>query len=204
MSVVAMLGGRDLPEEVIRQWAVEATALYGADSGANRLLELGFRPTVVGDMDSFVGPSEGLRLVEDPDQETSDLDKLLKVVAQDGHRRLTVLGLEGDRLDHLLAGLHSLAKSPLDLLVVLRRGVGFLLGEGLFDWGEDLGSRCSVIPIGAAVVSVSGVRWPLDQAVLGMSHSLSNVIDPGPLAVTIHSGSALLFVERDPMRVVQW
>ena len=203
MSVVAMLGGRDLPDEVVAVWAASATALYAADSGADRLLALGFKPTVVGDMDSFKSSREGLRVVESTDQESSDLDKLLALVKADGHSRLVVLGLEGDRLDHVLAGLHSLARDKVQVLIVLRRGLGFITREPYaFSWSEDAGARCSTIKLGMSRLTMTGVRWPLKEAVGG--ESLSNVIDPGPLTVKVAGSPALVIIERDPMRVVPW
>lgn len=202
MSVVAMLGGRDLPDDVVRAWAASATALYAADSGADRLLNLGFRPTVVGDMDSFKGLREGLRVVEDSDQETSDLDKLLALVKADGHPRLVVLGLEGDRLDHVLSGIQSLGQDTLEVLLVLRRGLGFFVKESHpFKWDGDVGARCSVIPLRMSRLTMSGVRWPLEEAARG---SLSNVVDPGPLLVSVSGTPVLLTIERDPMRVIPW
>jgi len=202
MSVVAMLGGRDLPDDVVRAWSASATALYAADSGADRLLALGFRPTVVGDMDSFKGTREGLRVVESADQETSDLDKLLGVVVEDGHSRLVILGLEGDRLDHVLVGLHSLAESALEVLLVLRRGLGFFVKEPhSFEWAADAGARCSAIRLGDCRLTMAGVRWPLESAV---GESLSNIIGPEPLVVKVSGSPALVTIERDPMRVVPW
>lgn len=203
MSAVAMLGGRDLPDEVVRVWSATATDLYAADSGADRLLALGFRPTVVGDMDSFKGSREGLRVVQSADQETSDLDKLLDVVRGDGHSRLVVLGIEGDRLDHVLVGLHRLAASPVAVLVVLRRGLGFVAkGDAPFTWGEDTGHRFSVVNMGCRPVTIKGARWPVGPDA-SFKSSISNVIDPGPLVVEAE-GAALVIVERDPAALVPW
>ena len=105
--VLGILGGEDAPDGQLQAWASSATVLYAADSAANRLIHFGFLPIVVGDLDSFDQSlrSDRLRIVEDSDPDRTDCDKLLALIESDGYQEATIIGLEGDLLDHVLSSL---------------------------------------------------------------------------------------------------
>jgi thiamine pyrophosphokinase len=107
-----------------------------------------------------------------------------------------VLGLEGGRPDHALANL-LVASAPrfagLDVELVLERGRAWVVRDELAGVAPG-GAVLSLVPVhGAAVVSASGVRWPLTRATLpaGTTRGVSNVTDGGPLRVTVHDGTVL-------------
>ncbi len=196
--VLGVLGGRDYDLEVLRFWLAWADHVYAADSGADRCLENGVRPIVVGDLDSMKGNREGLDVRTDLDQDRSDTDKLFDAARSDGATGITIIGFEGDRFDHELASLSSAAASGLATRIVLRRGLGFV-GYRELNVDARPGQRLSVVPISSAVVTLTGVQWPLEKAALelGRRVSLSNRAT-GPLHFQVESGVALLVMEQDP------
>lgn len=200
--VLGVLGGRDFPDELLHLWLAEADVIVAADSGADRCLALGFQPVVVGDLDSFRGPRDGLEIVADADQDSTDCDKLLRYVESQGHRAVAIACLEGDRLDHVLASLNSLAGAPtLEVVVAWRRGIAYRLGPGdLIKSGPPARARISLLPWPRAVVTLSGVRWPLAESTLelGGAISISNQAT-GVVEASVSSGSAWLFVEQEPV-----
>lgn len=200
--VLGVLGGRDFPDELLGPWLAEADLIVAADSGADRCLALGFPSIVVGDLDSFRGPRDGLEIVADPDQHSTDCDKLLRYVESQGHRAVAIACLEGDRLDHVLASLNSLSRAPtLEVVVAWRRGLAYRLGPGdLIKSVPPAGARVSVLPWPKAVVTLSGVRWPLADSTLelGSEISISNQAT-GVVEASVASGTAWLFVEQDPL-----
>ena len=149
-------------------------------------------------MDSMRSSVSGLDVREDDDEDRSDADKLFDALRDDGVAEFTLIGFEGDRLDHVLASLSSAVAADVAVRIILRRGFGFL-GQATTNFGTHSGQRLSVMPLPAANVSLSGVRWPLDRADmrLGEFVSLSNRAT-GPIRFEVHSGSAILFVESDP------
>ena len=209
--VLGVLAGADLPPELLALWARSATRIYAADGGADRLLALGLKPhVVVGDMDSLDpiwrdAAREDLANVElvlGTDQETSDADKLLALLAGRGYESVTLVGAEGDRLDHLLATLGSAAAVPsLEVSLGLRTGWGRVLRRGvaLFDLPE--GATVSILPITTCyAVSANGLQWPLSGAdlALGGKVSLSNRALGGPVRIEIGMGTALLICGTGP------
>lgn len=178
--------------------------MVAADSGADACLSVGVRPSVVGDMDSFKGDATGLELLADQDQNSTDCDKLLAWVARRGHPSVTVTCLEGDRLDHVMASLSSLGRSPLVVSLVSRRSVGRMIkAGGALAFQAPEGTRFSVLGIGPCVASIGGAQWPVESADLTppLAPSISNRVAGSPW-VKVESGCALVTVELavDPWR----
>lgn len=193
-----MLGGQHFVPDHLVEWAAVADHLYAADSGCDACLAHGLKPIVVGDMDSATGNLAGLRVVSLPDQDSTDCDKLIALVHQEvPNADLMLTGVEGDRLDHMLATLNSCAKGPLSPRILLRTGIGHVV-KGCSDMlltGRD-GATVSVMPIGRAVASLSGVMWPFSDRELQLDDfvSISNQVS-GDLFLEVKEGTVLLVVE---------
>ena len=193
--VLGVLAGRDLAPGALEAWLAWADRVVAADGGADLCRAAGREPdAIVGDLDS-IGDATGL--VRDEDQDTSDADKLLAFLDREGVREATLIGVEGDRLDHVLATLCSCARArAFSWPLVLRSGSVRLLGPGCVLEEEGRG-RVSLVPLVRSRVTATGLRWPLDHAVLdplGLV-SISNEIAGDRLAVTVAEGVVALFVE---------
>jgi thiamine pyrophosphokinase len=197
-----------MPPEQLKQWIDSADVVLAADGGADRLLAVNFVPkTTLGDLDS-ISPAASQaqnRLIRDDDQNSTDCDKLLAFAESEGYGAITLAGVEGDLLDHVIGTIHSAAKSPLIVRLALRRGIGmFFQGPSEHRVKAVLQGRISVIPLEPCEgVSLSGTRWPLENAVLepfGLT-SLSNVSEGSEIVLKIRSGRAFVFAEtnRDPI-----
>lgn len=208
--VLAVLGGEPLPQAHLRRWAETANALYGADSGADRLLEVGFLPVLVGDLDSFQSEPRRpeMRVVHLPDQDSSDCDKVLELIHRDGHSQATLAGVEGGWPDHFLGILSSCVASTLRLRLVFARGLGFVVRpEHSVRLDRPAGSRVSLMPLEPCRgVDLAGVAWPLygERLAVGGLVSLSNRALGGEISVFVGSGTALLFAEFAPEELPRW
>lgn len=188
-----------MPAERLRAWAASATALYAADSASDDLVNWGLSPTIVGDLDS-IDPSIDLtrhRVVQDIDPDRTDCDKLLDKIAKDGHREATIIGVEGDLFDHMLASLSSLAASHLKIRIVLRNGFAYLLRSGeRQDVSNAFGKRVSLIPLVRSTgVELTGVLWGLHEAVIEPAGFLSISNEgTGDVSASLRTGIALLII----------
>lgn len=102
-------GWVDLP--TLHQQARHAM-IIALDGGANVLRQQGLRPEViVGDLDSAQNSDqwrdEGVSVQHFSDQDSTDLDKVLRQLCAPS---VVVLGVLGDRLDHALASLASVSR----------------------------------------------------------------------------------------------
>lgn len=200
--ILGVLGGADIDDRLFKFWAHESDILVAADGGADLALRHGLVPhVIVGDLDS-ASPEAlacGADVYKFDDQNTTDCDKLLQWVANQGFTQIDLIGVEGDRLDHVLATLGSCVRSPLAIRLVLRDGLGLVLKRGFHHVPATPGQRISILPIGSADdVSIAGLRWPLVSADLRLDGfiSVSNVIDRGPLEISVGHGALLIIVEQ--------
>lgn len=199
-KVLGVLAGGDFDPIAMRRWFDSADIILAADGGANSLATLGFSADeTIGDLDSIdpalVSTVPCLR--HDQDQDTSDCDKLLSLAQAHGHAQITLIGVEGDRLDHVLGTLYSALRSSLQVRMVLRQGIATLLRgpfEGYFE--ANVGDRVSLVPLlPCEGVSFEGVQWSLSNASLTPTGlvSLSNRAEASQVAVKIQSGAAVYF-----------
>lgn len=200
--VLGVFAGGDTPENLIRIWADSCDYLIAADGAANRLLAMGYRPDVIGDMDSFDRSLPGaaeLRLIDRPEQDATDCDKLLAHCVELGHEAITLVGVEGDRLDHVLSTVFSALRSPLNVALALRSGMAFLVRGGESQVFETkIGRTVSFFPLRATeTVFLKGVEWELEDASLAPDGlvSISNRANSSSVSVQIGTGAALLFVQ---------
>ena len=199
--VVGVLAGGDLPPGHIARLAGLAEFVVAADSGADRCLAEGVTPDLtLGDFDSLISSRADLReVLHLPDQETTDVDKLLAETARRGYRRIVLTGVEGDLPDHFLATLQSAAKSSLEVWFALRRGVGRVLRDGdRATVASAPGDRVSLIPLlGCTGVVTEGLAWEVPE---GRLHPLgpsgvSNRATASSIDVRLGTGALFLFAE---------
>ncbi len=199
--MLGVLAGRDMPTCQLQRWATEADMILAADAGADILLEIGVRPDyIIGDLDSIQGGSAESSVHLDPDQSSTDCDKLLTKSIELGHEKITLACVEGDQLDHMIATLHSAARHPIHVQVALRTGIGFLLVSGeTREIQTEPDRRVSLLPLAHCEgVTLKGVEWPLDSdsiTPLGLT-SIGNRAVSSQISVEILSGVAFLYVER--------
>lgn len=186
--------------ELVAEQVAWADLVVGADSGGDRLTAHGHEPDcVVGDLDSVSADLRDQlgsdRVVYDDDPDTTDLDKCLRYVADQGVEQVRVIGATGDRLDHTLGALASLVAAPDSLAVVLvddRFETWRVDGTARFEAPE--GTVVSLMaPSGAHGVTTEGLRWPLRDADLPFSTlGIHNNVASNPVEIRVEDGD--LFV----------
>lgn len=177
--------------------------LIAVDGGAGLCLAAGLTPDlVVGDMDSVdprtldVLERRDVELVKvAAEKDFNDLQLGVDEAAARGATSLTATGVVGGRVDHLLCNLGTL-QTDLPVRVVERdMAIDFLSASRRECVVSGNGATFSVIALsGDCPVSVTGARWPLDEAVLEplSSLGLSNRVTGGDARVTAHRGRCVV------------
>ncbi|MGV3618986.1 MAG: thiamine diphosphokinase [Fimbriimonas sp.] len=204
--VLGVLAGGDFSASWFGNWARSADLLLAADAGADHLVAHGFTPDrTVGDLDSL--RTQGLPDVRKvADQEHSDCDKLLALAQEMGVEEITLIGVEGDRLDHVLGTLASAIKSSLRVRLALRRGLGWVL-KGDAAIPSIKGELISLMPLAVCEgASILGVEWPLRDVVLSPfgQVSLSNRAAGEEVQILLPTGAAALFALGKERETPSW
>lgn len=189
-------------ESLVKSLASSVGHVLAVDGGGALCLAAGIRPDVViGDLDSLEPASaQELASLDVPfirfsaDKDATDLDLALEHARSVGVDRIVLTGVATGRLDHTLGVLGSLARNA-DLRPAVEE-----LTVSISILSADDRERLRVTPFGAtvsaiallepAVLSATGVRWPLDRAALAPLETLgvSNVVLGDEAVFTAHMG----------------
>lgn len=209
--VLGVLAGNDTPESMFRFWGEKASILIAADRGADHLIAAGLFPHVVlGDFDSsgLALEDAGFDVHRFEDQDYSDCDKLLSYIEGQGYEEATIIGFEGDRVDHVLASLGSFLRSPVRVRIAIRHGLAHIQkGPSQVSYPSYIGQTVSILPVlPSDGVTTTGLSWPLEGShlELGGHLSLSNLANQDQISVKMGSGALLIVQEFDEARLPAW
>jgi thiamine pyrophosphokinase len=195
---------------MLRFWGQKASILIAADRGGDLLIAAGLFPHVVlGDFDSssLALESQDFDIHRFEDQDYSDCDKLLSYIEAQGYPEATIIGFEGDRIDHVLASLGSFLHSPVKVRIAIRHGLAHVQKGRMEAYSSFAGQTVSLLPILACEgVTTTGLQWPLSSAPLqlGGALSLSNLATGDRFTVAFDSGALLVVQEFDEARLPEW
>lgn len=211
-TVIVVAGGRPAALDV-RSLPASAPVV-AADEGLDHALAAGLRVDVaVGDFDSAspaglaAVEAAGVRVVRYPaDKDATDLELALDEAAALGPRRLLVVGVDGGRLDHLLAGLLLLGAeryAAFEVDALLGRATAHVVrGERVLE-GRP-GELVSLLALHgpAEAVVTDGLVYPLRRETLlpGSSRGVSNVFAAREARVALERG-VLLVLRPDTERM---
>ena len=205
--------------ELVTKLAADHDLVIAVDGGGAVCIEAGITPDIVlGDFDSL-DPAAldwlrrgGATVKSYPaDKDQTDLELALAAARSKGADHVTVTAVSSHRLDHTLSAMGAIgAAADLRPQIVEPDVRVWVLGEG----GEvelrvtGLGATLSLVACGeAAVVSITGVRWPLAERSLthGSGLGVSNIVtDEAGAHIVVQSGTLLVIAPemRDAVRAV--
>jgi len=204
MRVLILANGEPPSAGLLTRLAAEHDLFLATDGAGLTAARLGIPPNIVsGDFDSLDLDAARDRLpqtefISTPDQDKTDLEKAFEIARGRGAESITIAGAAGRRIDHTLGNFSLLlrwrAEYPSLPVVFAADGseVRAVLGEIVLE--TEPGDAVSLLSFdGLARVSVSGVRWPLENHLLpvGSGGLLNEAIET---RVTIHAGSGMIFV----------
>jgi len=207
MKVCVVIGAAPITDGSVFEEINDGDYIICADGGMDSALKYGLKPDlIVGDFDSAESdvPAgiETIRLKPEKD----DTDMLAAVVEglRRGYRNFILFGaLGGMRFDHSFANLcvlQYLVKNGCKAIIYDEKCRIFLINDGRLILSKIKGKTVSVYPFGgpSCAVSYIGLKYPLTRAVLTSDNprGTSNVVISDNAQITVHSGSALIIVER--------
>jgi thiamine pyrophosphokinase len=177
--VLVIVGGGEVDIGLLAGLHARGDAIIAADGGAEHCAQAGIVPeAIIGDMDSLVDKKKWIgktRLIEIPEQETTDFEKCLYSTKA---KVAIVLGVIGGRLDHTLAATDVLARygRQRDIIMMGEEDLVVVVA-GDFRFEVEPGARVSIHPLGQVTFACSkGLQYPLDGVELapGLRTGTSN------------------------------
>ena len=141
-----------------------------------------------------------------PEKDDSDTQSAMNYAIQNGAKEIVILGVTGNRVDHLMAnfGLLVLAqKQGAEVTLVDRYNYMKLISDGtVLKKSEQFGKYVSFFPFGGNVtdLTLEGFKYPLSNYCLTAADSgltVSNEIISEHARVTFSSGVLLMIMSRE-------
>lgn len=203
-SHAAIFTGGDPPHPAMRHVLATHSLIIAADGGFEHAVATGHAPHIlIGDMDSVSArhleeaEAFGIEVIRHPvDKDKTDTELALELALERGKVMLTVVSGGGDRLDHILGFLHSVAPhASEEVHVELWIGAARVDIVPAGSWrhvvvGEEM--LVSLIPLGgpARGVTTERLKWELQGDTLEAfsSRGVSNVPLDDTFNVTLDEG----------------
>lgn len=206
-KVIIFTGGRLRNGPLLQRELDSADAVIAADSGAETAIGLNIFPSVViGDFDSLDKDVKedleamGARfIVHDRRKDRTDTELAIDYAVREGADSITIAGgIEGDRIDHVMANVLVAAGSKVPIAFVNGPAMAWAAhGPRTERIRGRRGDRLSLIPLTRRVtgVTTSGLEYPLKDESLRMDQGrgVSNVMTRTAASVALARGT-LLFV----------
>jgi thiamine pyrophosphokinase len=195
--------GGDPPHPNVRQHLPTDAHVIAADSGYAHAIAMGFVPNeLVGDMDSITAVDlsdardSNILISQFPiDKDLTDTEIAITSAIARHSTLITVVSGGGDRFDHVLGMVHSLASCARTVDTTLLIGtarVSYATYTKEFRINTQPGNTISLIPIGgAATVTTVGLQWELDNDTLQSfaSRGVSNIATGESVSISVTDGS---------------
>ena len=195
--------GGDPPHPNVRHHLPLDAFVIAADSGYAHAIAMGYVPhELVGDLDSITAVDlsdardSNILISQFPtDKNLTDTEIAIASAIARKSTHITVVSGGGDRFDHILAMVHSLASSALTVNTTLLIGtarISYAAYTKEFRITTQRGNTISLIPIGGgATVTTTGLQWELDNDTLQSfaSRGVSNIATGDSVTISVTDGS---------------
>ena len=194
--------GGDPPHPNVRQHLPTDAYIIAADSGYAHAIAMGFVPNeLVGDMDSILAVDltdahdSNVLITEYPtDKDLTDTEIAIASALARQSTHITVVSGGGDRFDHVLGMVHSLASCAGTVDTTLFIGtarVSYVSYTKEFQLNTQPGDIVSLIPLGGDnTVTTTGLQWELTNDTLQSfaSRGVSNIATSESVSISVTDG----------------
>ncbi|NJX16269.1 thiamine diphosphokinase [Tamlana crocina] len=176
--------------------------LVCATDGAYRfLMEKAVVPDFIsGDFDSLEELPKSIEVIETPDQNYTDFEKILKILFERGYKNIHVFGASGKEQDHFLSNLHIAMVWRNDLNLIFFDNYGYyFLAENTTEIKNSKGKTVSLIPFPEAKgITTQGLKYPLTNSTLIFGEKIGerNLAIANHVTIRFNSGFLFVFVNK--------
>ncbi len=177
----------------------EYEIICATDGAYQYLLKHEIKPDFIsGDFDSLKNIPKEIEVLETPDQNFTDFDKILQILFDRGYQTIDVFGASGKEQDHFLGNLNTVVqwKEKLKITFFDNHGMYFLADK------KTTISNCkhkivSLIPFAEATeITTKGLQYSLNKEdlIFGKRIGTRNKAIENQIEVSFKSGNLFIFI----------
>lgn len=155
---------------------------------------------VSGDFDNTFYISDDIEVIQTPDQNFTDFDKILQILFDKGYKNIHVFGASGKEQDHFLGNLHTAIcwKNKLEITFFDNHG-RYFLAKNQTIISDCLHKTVSLIPMPKVTgISTLGLQYSLknEELVFGERIGTRNKAIENQVIVNFNEGELFIFVNQ--------
>lgn len=194
-----------LPPQSILKPLIQRRPIFAADGALDRLHHMGLFPQcTIGDGDSV--QQRANNYIYSSDQNTTDGEKALLRLQQQKLCPCLIFGVSGGEIDHVLGNFQMMMKysqiAPSIFIDTYHKNgqAGMKIGVPVHQkltLSLTQGSLVSLIPFGSAIVTTTGLQWPLHHTTISTDSLLTirNRAIANTIVIEVSKGSVLLIAD---------
>lgn len=184
--------------------------IIAADGAANKLININVNPTlVIGDFDSIDLSviHAHVEVLHVPDQNSTDLEKCLKVIDERELFPCLIYGATGKETDHTLYNLSVIQKHSINHQIIFhdsaykdKEKYGVFVSDYL-SINLKVGSKISLLSFVQSSVTSKGLKWELINKELSSEvSSVRNITKGDKVEIIVHKGCVLVLLDFEPIK----
>ena len=153
---------------------------------------------ITGDFDESFHISDKIEVIQTPNQDFTDFDKILQILFDKGYKNIDVFGASGKEQDHFLGNLHTAIywKNNLNIKFIDNYGTYFL-ADNFTQISNCKGQIISLIPFPKATnISTKGLQYSLEKEdlIFGKRIGTRNIASENEVEIRFESGELFIFI----------
>lgn len=153
---------------------------------------------ISGDFDSLQTIPSNIEVINTPNQNYTDFDKILKILFEKNYKNIDVFGASGKEQDHFLGNLNSAIswKAKLNIMFFDNHGYYFLADKST-ELFNCKGKTISLVPLAVATgIVTKGLQYPLndEELTFGSRIGTRNLAIEDTISITFKTGHLFIFI----------
>lgn len=173
--------------------------ICATDAAYNFLKKHHITPDLItGDFDTPFHISNEIEVIQTPNQDLTDFDKILQILSDKGYKNIDVFGASGKEQDHFLGNLHTAIcwKNNLNIKFIDNYGTYFL-ADNFTQLSNCKGKIISLIPFPKATnITTKGLQYPLEKEdlIFGQRIGTRNCASENTVEIQFETGELFIFI----------
>ena len=173
--------------------------ICATDGAYNYLKKHQITPDLItGDFDESFHISNEIEVIQTPNQDFTDFDKILQILFDKGYKNIDVFGASGKEQDHFLGNLHTTICWKKKLHITFFDNYGtYFLADNFTQLSNCKGKIISLIPFPKTTnISTKGLQYPLlkEDLIFGQRIGTRNCASENTVEIQFESGELFIFI----------